>query len=150
MKLVVVAGPDFGQELALGPGTLRIGKDEKNDLVLHDGAVSRVHLLVSLIEGGVRVVDNQSTNGSFCEGVRFQQIEAPCGTVVRLGRSALKVLPQQARSQSLPPSGETRFGRLVGTSLAMRSLSRLTSSSAIGSVTATATEIAMQRSPADP
>jgi transcriptional regulator with GAF, ATPase, and Fis domain len=122
LKVVVIAGPDFGAELEITQGTHRIGKDDKCDLVLHDGSVSRVHLLASLIEGALRISDNHSTNGSYCEGVRFTQIEAAPGTVVRLGRSALKVLPARARAQSLPPSEETRFGGLVGVSLPMRQL----------------------------
>ncbi len=122
LKLVVVAGPAFGRELVLATGSYRIGKDPANDLVIEDSAISRVHLEVSVLPHGLRVVDNQSTNGSFFEGVRFSQIDAPVGTVLRIGRSALKVMPVQSARSAVPPSEGIRFGELIGASLKMREL----------------------------
>lgn len=122
LKLVVVAGPAFGEELHLQSRTYRIGKGEANDLVIPDPAVSRVHLLVSALDQAVRVTDNHSTNGSFCEGLRFTHVDAPIGTTIRLGRSALKVLPAEAITSVVRPAEEVQFEGLIGQSLAMRAL----------------------------
>ena len=115
LRLVVVAGPSFGQELRVAEGTYRIGKDEGCELVIADKAISRVHLVVSALGDALRIVDNQSTNGSFCEGAKFNIIEARAGTTVRIGRSALRVLPLSAE----PEGGHKRIERLVGRSAAM-------------------------------
>jgi len=120
LKLVVVEGPDHGAELVLSPGTYRIGKEDGNDLVLKDSAVSRLHLSVAVLEGGVRFTDEGSTNGSFCAGMRFSMVEASAGSTVRIGRSVLKLLPQAERAGALKPSSRHSFGKLVGQSLRMR------------------------------
>ncbi|MBK7864275.1 MAG: sigma 54-interacting transcriptional regulator [Archangiaceae bacterium] len=120
LKLVVIAGPDFGRELKLDRGTYRIGKDPAADLPLGDVSVSHLHLLAEVLDQGVRLVDQGSTNGSFCEGMRFNSVDARPGVTVRLGRTVLKVAPAAEPPRGLPPSQATRFGDLVGESLAMR------------------------------
>lgn len=120
LKLAVVAGPDFGAELALEVGTYRIGQDASNDLVLTDSAVSRVHLIVAVLDGALRVTDNGSTNGSFIGQQRFDSLEIGPSAEIRLGRSVLRVMVPTDRAGDLPPSENTRFGALVGQSLVMR------------------------------
>lgn len=122
LKLVVVAGPDFGRELVLRTGTFTVGTDPRNDLVLTDVAVSRVHLQGQVLADRLRLADQGSTNGSYFEGVRFTAIEASPGATVRLGKSALRVLVRSAPTGSIAPSERSRFGRLIGASLPMREL----------------------------
>lgn len=122
LKIVVVAGPDFGRELVLGAGTFTVGTDPRNDLVLSDVAVSRVHLQGQVLQDRLRLSDEGSTNGTYFEGVRFTTIEASPGATVRLGKSALRVLVRSAPTGSLAPSGRSRFGKLIGESLPMREL----------------------------
>src|SRR6476646_5637231 len=120
LKLVVVEGPDHGAELLLEQGTYQVGKDDSCDLVVHDGAVSRSHLSVSALSDGVRVTDNGSTNGSFCEGMRFTTLEVKAGASITIGRTVMKIVPQQARGTRLKPSEKSRFGALTGGTLPMR------------------------------
>lgn len=122
LKFVVVSGPDVGTELLLEAGTYTIGKAPDSDLVLNDAAVSRTHLVVAVKQEGVRVTDNGSTNGSFCEEMRFDALELKPGASVRLGRSLLKLVPQRAPAVALRPSDRSAFGALAGTSLRMREL----------------------------
>ena len=42
-KLVVIDGPDRGKQLVLDKPIIRIGSNEKNDLLLTDNTVSRFH-----------------------------------------------------------------------------------------------------------
>src|SRR4051812_34857992 len=84
LKLVVVAGPDFGKELVLGPGRFRIGSGPANEWVLTDPTVSSTHLEVECLPNGLRLVDQGSTNGSLCEGVRFRIADASAGALIRL------------------------------------------------------------------
>ena len=71
LRLVVVAGPDAGRELALCRGTYFVGKADGCDLVLSDGAVSRRHLQVAVVRDGVLLRDLASKNGSFLGGARI-------------------------------------------------------------------------------
>src|SRR5262249_49935548 len=120
LKLLVASGPDFARELVLDRGTYRIGKDPSNDLALSDPAVSRTHLLVEVLANTVRITDNNSTNGAFFEGLRFTAMEARPGSVIRIGRTELKLVPQGVRAPTMPPAERDRFGGLVGASLRMR------------------------------
>ncbi len=99
LKLVVVSGPSTGAELLLERGTYRVGKQAGNELVLKDSTVSRCHLVIEVLGGRVRVVDNGSRNGTFFKGRRFESMEAGPGAIVHLGRSALRfeaVEPEEA------------------------------------------------------
>ena len=42
-RLVVIEGPDLGQQMTVDKPIVRIGSNEKNDLVLNDNTVSRFH-----------------------------------------------------------------------------------------------------------
>src|SRR5581483_11912591 len=120
LKLVVVSGPDYRKELLLDQGTYRIGKDPACELVLADSAVSRTHLIVEVIAEGVRLTDPGSTNGSFCDGVRFTSVVANPPARIRVGKTELELVPRQAIQSGPAPSNNERFGELIGKSLAMR------------------------------
>ncbi|MFN7132458.1 MAG: sigma 54-interacting transcriptional regulator [Myxococcales bacterium] len=121
LKVVVVTGNDAGKSLQLETGSYRVGKGSDNDLVLDDSAVSRTHLEVAVLDGRVRFRDLDSTNGSWCNEMRFREIEGTPGTVVRIGKTTLKVMPvDTARRPALAASARKEFGRLYGSSLAMR------------------------------
>src|SRR5262249_50824270 len=121
LKLVVIAGPELGAELVLDRGPATVGTDPSCALVLTDPTVSRRHLLVTPVDGGVSLRDLGSRNGSIYQGGRFSEIVVGPGSVVRVGRSELRLLPEGVR-EALPPSTRDRFGELHGGSLAMRQL----------------------------
>jgi transcriptional regulator with GAF, ATPase, and Fis domain len=120
LKVVVVAGPEEGQEYALDR-TVTIGADPACDLVLTDRAVSRKHLSLSPEKGGVVARDLGSRNGTFLSGARIVEAELPVGAVVTVGQSALAVQPRWY-VREVPPSPNTSFGELLGQSLVMRDL----------------------------
>ncbi|MBK7865023.1 MAG: sigma 54-interacting transcriptional regulator [Archangiaceae bacterium] len=121
-KLVVVSGPDFGRELALTVGRYFVGKSPRCSLVLEDQAVSSTHLSLEVLAHSVRVTDNASTNGSYCDGRRFTSLELVPPALLKIGRTELQLLPADALGAPLAPSTATSFGPLVGKSLAMRQL----------------------------
>jgi hypothetical protein len=66
-------------KLAFKPGgrRLSVGRGKDNDLMLHDGSVSKVHAaLVLNREGTLMVADTGSTNGTFINGRRIAYGEA--------------------------------------------------------------------------
>jgi DNA-binding NtrC family response regulator len=119
LKVVVVSGRDFGKSLILEKGPYRIGKGKDADLELTDPAVSRQHLVLEPLRGGCRFRDDGSRNGSFFGGSRFSVIEVATGGLVRIGETELQVMPV-VQPTPFRPSENSQFGRLLGTSLAMR------------------------------
>src|SRR5437764_11324468 len=91
LVLDVVGGPDSGRRLVVD-GTVDIGRDENNGLVLHDEQVSGRHARVVAGDTGTVVDDLQSTNGTFVNGRRVDG-RAPItpGDQLLLGRSVLQV-----------------------------------------------------------
>lgn len=120
LKVVVVAGPEEGREVALERG-ITIGADPSCDLVLTDRAVSRKHLSLSLDSNVVVARDLGSRNGTFLSGARVMKVEVPIGAVITVGQSAIAVQPRWY-VREVPPSSRTSFGELLGQSLVMREL----------------------------
>ncbi len=118
LRLAVVAGPDRGKVLDLGPGTFHVGKSSDCELVLSDGAVSRKHLKLVMLADGIEVHDLGSTNGSYFQGARFDTIVVGPGASVVLGQTELKVVstdPPTLSTTDLP-----RFGDMLGAAPPMR------------------------------
>ena len=117
LRLTVVAGPDRGKTIDLGPGTYHVGKSPDCELVLSDGSVSRKHLKLIMLADGIEVHDLGSTNGSYFQGARFEVITVAPGASVVLGQTELKVV-----STDPPSTGNEmpRFGDMLGAASPMR------------------------------
>lgn len=122
MKLLVLSGPDVGKTHLLTRERYRIGKEPSCDIILRDPTVSRQHLILEVRGHGVLASDPGSRNGSFCEGMRFSELEILPGAVLTLGTTELKLVPESSRERIVPPSGRTQFGALMGGSRRMREL----------------------------
>ncbi|MFP2911552.1 sigma 54-interacting transcriptional regulator [Pyxidicoccus sp. 3LFB2] len=120
MRLTVLTGPDAGRAYPLLPGRYRIGSEAASDIILPDRAVSRQHLILEVSDEGVRAVDPGSRNGSYCEGMRFSELEVRPGAVLTLGTTELKLVPESEKARSMPLSTRGSFGGLVGNSHRMR------------------------------
>ncbi|QSQ15515.1 sigma 54-interacting transcriptional regulator [Myxococcus landrumensis] len=120
VKLAVLSGPDAGKVYPLGPGRYRLGSEATSDIVLPDRAVSRQHLILEVGEEAVRAVDPGSRNGSFCEGMRFSELEVRPGATLTLGTTELRLMPEGERAKTVPLSSRASFGGLVGNSRRMR------------------------------
>ncbi|WP_257457378.1 sigma 54-interacting transcriptional regulator [Archangium lipolyticum] len=120
LKLVVLSGPGAGRTQVLEPGEYLVGKAPTCDIILNDKTISRQHLKLVVRQDGVQAVDMESHNGSFCEGLRFSELELRPGTVITLGTTELKFVPEDTRERSVTLSSRTQFGALVGNSRKMR------------------------------
>lgn len=112
-------GPGKGAKSTLTRGTFLVGSDKSCDLVLKDGSVSRRHLSVELLAGGIRVKDLGSRNGTFYLGARIQEAKVPTGGSIRVGKTTLRVVPAASEEEL---SEKTELGDLVGVSMPMRRL----------------------------
>jgi serine phosphatase RsbU (regulator of sigma subunit) len=62
------------------------GRDPHLDIVLSDNKISRLHALISVIDGTVVVEDLGSTNGTFVDGGRIEKrAPLPIGSLLRIG-----------------------------------------------------------------
>jgi len=117
-KLVVVAGPDEGLELALNDVVL-VGTDETCTLRLTDPTVSRKHAYVAVTSGRIVVRDGGSTNGTKLGDTRVVEAQVQLGAVLTLGDTAIAIHPRWY-TREVAPSAARAFGDLTGTSVAMR------------------------------
>jgi DNA-binding NtrC family response regulator len=116
----VLSGELKGEEAILSPDApFVIGSSFDATLRLPDGAVSRRHLELTLDGGVVKAKDLGSTNGSYYEGSRFAVLDLGPGAVVRVGETELQLIAPD-KTDPLPPSEATEFGRLIGKSRRMR------------------------------
>jgi DNA-binding NtrC family response regulator len=118
-QLVAIDGPDRGRACRLGEAEAVIGTAADAALVLSDDRVSARHAAVRSEAARFVVRDLGSTNGTWYEGSRIDQVTVPAGTTLLIGRTALRIEPE-AQPLDLPPSQARRFGELVGDSLAIR------------------------------
>jgi DNA-binding NtrC family response regulator len=123
-RLLIVKGPDRGEAIAVGEGAITLGSGGGSDVLLSDPTVSRRHLGVEPGPEGVVLRDLGSTNGSYVQGSRFQELTLGFGTEVTIGQTVLKYVPQE-EAIDLAPSDEETYGSLVGRDAKLRKLFRL-------------------------
>jgi pSer/pThr/pTyr-binding forkhead associated (FHA) protein len=87
-RLVVLRGPQAGQEFTLQPGINVFGREEGN--IVRDVRVSRRHTQIEQVAGEFLLVDLQSTNGTFVNGERITQATLLMhGDTIRIGDTIL-------------------------------------------------------------
>jgi DNA-binding NtrC family response regulator len=123
-RLLIVKGPDRGEAIAIGDLAMTVGSGPGNDVLLSDPTISRRHLQIEPRIEGVILRDLGSTNGSFVQGARFQELTLGFGTEVTIGQTVLKYVPQEEPLE-LQPSDEESYGSLAGRDPKLRKLFRL-------------------------
>jgi predicted component of type VI protein secretion system len=95
-KLVVMRGGAVQGERPLTGESLRIGRDNQNDVVLSDPAkgVSRFHAEIRAEAGGYTVVDLKSRNGIWVNGKRVTTAALRLATPITLGPYQLSIQEQ--------------------------------------------------------
>lgn len=64
-RLVCVGGPQKGESFTIRSGGITVGRDAKNDIVIHDPRVSYHHAWIGIVDRKVVLRDLESTNGTF-------------------------------------------------------------------------------------
>jgi Nif-specific regulatory protein len=101
-------GPLQGRVAPLDQEELSIGRHPSNALTIRDPSVSRRHCLVrKLPDGSVRIIDCNSRNGTFVNGLPVQERTLEHGDEVRLGGCRLLFLVRQQEEET-PPSAYLR------------------------------------------
>lgn len=118
VELRVVGGVVAGARVALGAGEHRIGRDATCDVVIDHPTISTVHCRVVVDPAGaVQIVDEDSHNGTWVEGVAVDATPARVapGDVVRTGAVLLTVVPARSddRSVAVDPLRHASLGGTV-------------------------------------
>ena len=90
--LVVIYGADLGRKYNIDGRELSVGRATVNDIVVSQDAVSRQHAFVTVDEHGVKIRDNESTNGTYVNDNRIHEAYLQDGDLVKIGRSIFKFL----------------------------------------------------------
>lgn len=91
-RYVEVEGRDQTLLIPLEPKAMHIGRGIAADLRLDDSSVSRRHAILVLRPTGSRLLDDRSSNGTFVNGRRVQQVDLRSGDVLVIGRVVLRYL----------------------------------------------------------
>ena len=83
-RLVIVKGPDRGETIAIAEAPLTVGSGGGCDVLLSDPTISRKHLGIDPGPEGLVLRDLGSTNGSFVQGSRFNELTLGFGTEVTI------------------------------------------------------------------
>jgi DNA-binding NtrC family response regulator len=121
VRVQVIGGPDRGKQIELAEERLLIGTHPRCDLQLSDPSVSRQHAELRVSSAGLVLQDLSSTNGTWAGGLRVGEAVLPAAIEIDVGDSRLSIAAideEVVHELSL----EGRFGEMIGTSPAMRSL----------------------------
>ncbi len=122
--VTIVEGPDQGASFTVEgtrPSPMLLGTSPACDIRLTDRHASRRHAAVEVTGRHVRIRDLESTNGTYVDGLRVGEAFLRGGETVRIGVSALRIDEGTMRVDAALPDA-TGFGKVIGSSLAMRRL----------------------------
>ena len=103
--LDVVTGVGAGQKITVREGqTLSIGRTNKSDVAIPDDYMSGLHFAVECGPGGCRVLDRQSSNGTFLNESRIHEAMIASGDKIRAGQSTFVVQFQKAGAPAGMPA----------------------------------------------
>lgn len=117
-RLVVVSGPERGQQHELEGTRISIGGSPKNDLQLTDRTVSRVHCEISVKDDRYVLRDLESTNGTEVNGLRIVEAVLTPGARIRVGDTEILFEPKMKWERV--DKDADRFGEMSGNSAQMR------------------------------
>ena len=120
-RLVVIEGPDLGQQMTVDKPIVRIGSNEKNDLVLNDNTVSRFHCEIRRVRDEYLFIDRQSTNGCYLGDLRLVEGYLYPNCELLIGSSLVRFEPL-VESIEIIPSEAGQYGDLIGSAEKMRKI----------------------------
>ena len=110
------------QSIDLAPGrAVIVGRAVTSDVPVYDPTISRQHAELVLTDGGVRIKDLGSSNGTFLNGARIDEAVATDSDVITFGKVAYRVKevsappprPQVVPSFQTPQPGGAAGGTIV-------------------------------------
>ena len=94
-RLVPLTGTFKGESYRLTDAKLTVGRDNSNHVQIGDVTVSKKHCVIETVTGGFELVDLDSHNGTFVNGIPVKRRPLIHGDVIRVGTSELLFLTQE-------------------------------------------------------
>jgi S-DNA-T family DNA segregation ATPase FtsK/SpoIIIE len=92
VRLVVAGGPAAGAEATLPEGLSTVGRSSRAMVKIGDGALSRIHLHITVQDEAVTVADAGSSNGTFLYGKPVKEATPLLpGEILEAGDSAFRI-----------------------------------------------------------
>jgi signal transduction histidine kinase len=103
-RLLVIKGADEGKQFELTSPVVGIGRDPSSLIRLHDTEVSRKHAEFREADGGYRLCDTASANGTFINNKKIQDAQLQPGDQILIGQTML--VYSLGRGETAPPSDD--------------------------------------------
>jgi FHA domain len=91
-RYIEVQGPERTLAIPLTDAVMHVGRGLSAELRLDETSVSRRHAILVPRPSGARILDDRSSNGTFVNGRRIQQVDLRNGDVIVLGRVVMRYL----------------------------------------------------------
>ncbi|MBT9587194.1 PilZ domain-containing protein [bacterium] len=98
------SGSLAGKIVRLESGTMTLGRGTHNHLIVDDPGVSRSHCKLVILGTRVQLVDLKSTNGTYVEGQRIEEILLENGQQIVVGTGVLMTLTLPAPEEPTRPA----------------------------------------------
>ena len=105
-RLLAISGSLTGSVQLLVDGQLSIGREESNQLCLVDPVVSRRHCTIQQTGLQFELIDLDSHNGTFVNGIPIRRRNIDHGDTIRIGSSELVFLTHEG--EVFPNAGTRR------------------------------------------
>jgi len=105
-RLIAISGPRKGSIFNLTEAETTVGRDPANRVVVSDQALSRRHCVIQKEGDRLKLVDLESRNGSFVNGVPVRERWLEHGDQIEIGESVLFFLLRDEEAAGPAPSGE--------------------------------------------
>ena len=108
-RLVAISGPLEGTVRAVKDDPLSLGRDAANQVMIGDSAISRKHCTISQVsEDTYEIVDLESHNGTFVNGIQISRAPIRHGDRIRIGTSEFLFLTGQDDNFGQQPLTEVK------------------------------------------
>jgi DNA-binding NtrC family response regulator len=121
ISLEVIDGEDTGENASFEKPVIRIGADPLCDIILSDPTVSRTHAEIRRRGENLELVDLDSTNGTFLDGLQIGRSAIRPGATFKVGRTSIR-LTVQTEQVPVKMTDRTRYGNIIGQSQALREI----------------------------
>lgn len=90
--IVVIYGAELGRKYNIEGREMTIGRATVNDICVSQDSVSRTHATITADDTGVKIRDNESTNGTYVNDHKIHEAYLKDGDLIKVGRSIFKFL----------------------------------------------------------
>ena len=90
--IVVIYGAELGRKYNIEGREMTIGRATVNDICVSQDSVSRTHATIMADDSGVKIRDNESTNGTYVNDHKIHEAYLKDGDLIKVGRSIFKFL----------------------------------------------------------